>query len=87
MNIVTKRGENFMNNNVKLTKEKRDFMLLEIKKYFLNERDEELGDLAAGLILDFMIEKLSSEFYNQGVYDAYKLMSERVEEILDIQKY
>lgn len=44
--------------------------------YFLNERDDDLGDLAASLILDFFMEKLAPEFYNQGVYDSYKYMSE-----------
>ena len=54
-------------NNIKVTKEKRDDMVRAIKSFFLTEREEELGDLAAGLILDFIIEELAPEFYNQGV--------------------
>jgi uncharacterized protein (DUF2164 family) len=69
----------------KLPKEKRDDMISEIKYFFLKERDEELGDLAAGMILDFIIEKLAAEFYNQGVYDSQKYMNDRVEELLSIQ--
>lgn len=62
-------------------------MILLIKNYFKKERDEELGDLAAMLILDFFIEKLAPEFYNQGVYDSYKYFSEKLEDLLEIQKY
>lgn len=70
-----------------LTKEKREEMISAIKNYFLNERDEELGDLASNLILNFIIEELAPEFYNQGVYDSYKYMNERIEDLLSIQKY
>ena len=41
-----------------------------IKNYFLKGREEEIGDLAAGLMLDFIIEELAPEFYNQGIQDA-----------------
>ncbi len=73
-------------NNIKVTKEKRDDMIRAIKSYFLKEREEELGDLAAGLILDFIIEELAPEFYNQGIYDSYKYMNDTIEDLLSIQK-
>lgn len=76
-----------MSNKIKLSKEKREQMNLEIKSYFQKERDEELGDLASDLILDFIIEELASEFYNQGVYDAYQYMNDRLEDVLGMQKY
>ena len=74
-------------NNIKLNQETKKNMINKIKSYFLNEREEELGDLAAGLILEFIIEELAPEFYNQGVYDSYKYMDERIEDLLSIQKY
>jgi len=77
-----------MNNRNKITlaKEKREGMIAAIKNYFLNERDEELGDLASAMVLDFIIEELAAEFYNQGVYDSYKYMNDRCEDLLSIQK-
>lgn len=73
-------------NKINLTREKREDMISSIKTYFFSERDEQIGDLAAGLILNFIIEELAQEFYNQGVYDSYKYMNERVEDLLSIQK-
>ncbi len=70
---------------IKLSKEKRDAMIADIKTYFLTERDEEWGDLGSGLLLDFIIEKAAPEFYNQGVEDACRYMQERVEDVLSIQ--
>lgn len=76
-----------MNNQIKLSKEKREDMIALIKAYFLKERDEELGDLASGFFLDFIIEKLAPNFYNQGVWDAYTYMNVKLEDLLEIQKH
>jgi hypothetical protein len=46
----------------KMTKEKKDEMTAAIKNYFLQEKDEEFGNLASSLLLDFIIERLAPEF-------------------------
>jgi uncharacterized protein (DUF2164 family) len=83
------RSEKILKNNsrIKLTKEKKEEMISAIKDFFMNEREEELGDLASNLILNFVIEELAPEFYNQGVYDSYKYMNDRNEDLLSIQIY
>jgi uncharacterized protein (DUF2164 family) len=75
-----------MNNKIKLSREKRAEMIALIKGYFENEREEEIGDLASGMMLDFFIEELATEFYNQGVWDSHIYMNDRVEDLLGIQK-
>ena len=40
---------------IKLSKEQRIDMVSLIKKYFKQDRGEEIGDLASGLILDFIV--------------------------------
>jgi len=69
---------------ITLSKEKKAEMILAIKNYFLDERDEEIGDLAANLILNFIVKELAPEFYNQGVYDAYKYINDMSEDLLAI---
>lgn len=69
---------------IELTKEIRDDMVAAIKTYFLKERDQEIGDLASSMILDFVIEEIAPEFYNQGVMDAHKYLSERLEDMQSI---
>ncbi len=75
-----------MSSQIKLSKEKQQAMIEEIKSYFFNERNEEIGELAAVFILDFFTEKLAPEFYNQGVFDSYRFISEKTEDLLGIQK-
>jgi len=74
-------------NVIVIDKQKKKVMIDSIKEYFYNEREEELGDLAAGMILDFFLEELAPEIYNKGVYDAYEYSLERIEDVLSIQKY
>ncbi len=71
---------------ISIKKEKRDEMIPAIKNYFLTEREEEIGDLRAGLILDFILEELAPEFYNQGVSDSYTYMQDTIEDLLSIRK-
>jgi Uncharacterized conserved protein len=73
-------------NSIKINKETREDMISSIKRFFEKERDEELGDLAASLILDFIIEELASEFYNQGVYDSHKFMNLHCEDLMTLLK-
>ncbi len=73
-------------NLITLTRERRNELIPEIKTYFLKERDEEIGDLAAGLLFDFIMEKLAPEFYNQGILDAHQYMKDAAEDLLSIQK-
>ncbi len=68
-----------------LSNEKKQEMVNAIKEYFFNERNQEIGDLAATLILDFFIEELAPVFYNQGVYDAYQFMNGKLEDLFEIQ--
>ncbi len=70
----------------KLEKETREDMVAEIKTYFLKERDEEIGHLASGMILDFIIDKIAPEFYNQGVMDSSQYMNERIDDMQSLLK-
>ena len=73
-------------NAIKITKDQRDEMVSAIKHYFLKEREEEIGDLRAGQMLNFILEELAPEFYNQGVSDSYMYMKDTIEDLLSIRK-
>lgn len=69
---------------INLPKDKKDEMIQAIKTYFDAERQEQLGDLASALILDFILEELAPEFYNQGILDAYRYINEKNEDMLSM---
>lgn len=58
---------------LKLPKEQREAMIREIQEYFQNEREEELGDLGAGNLLDFFLATASPYIYNQALEDCRSL--------------
>ncbi|MDR7856772.1 DUF2164 domain-containing protein [Tissierella sp.] len=74
-----------MNNRINFSKEIKEEMRNHIINYFLNERDEELGDLSSQLLLDFFIEELAPYVYNQGIEDAYICIKDKVEDLFALQ--
>jgi len=70
-----------MSDRLKLPKEHREQALTEIKQYFFQQRDEEIGDLSALLLLDFFEEKLAPLYYNLAINDAKALLLERIEDL------
>lgn len=66
---------------IELSKEQKKQAVQDIKEYFARERGEEIGDLAGGIILDFIIEKIGPYIYNQAIADIQKFMSEKIEDM------
>ena len=76
-----------MSDKIIISKENRKAMVDLIKTYFQNERDEDLGDLSAGMILEFFMKELAPEFYNQGVADSCQYMNDKIEDLYGLQIY
>lgn len=72
--------------NFKLEKEVKMKIVREIQQYFLDERDEEIGNLSAELLLQFMIERVGPAIYNQGIQDAHALVSKKIEDLYGLEK-
>ena len=66
---------------IKLIKEEKKHLIDEIKDYFGNERDEDIGDLQGDLILDFILEKIAPSIYNQAVSDMKNYMEEKIDDM------
>lgn len=69
-----------------ISRDKREEMITSIQDYFLNERQEEFGNLEAGFLLDFFMVEFAPTFYNQGVKDAHQFLSEKLEDVFEIEK-
>ncbi len=66
---------------VELSKEERADAIATLKRYFEENFSEQLGDLAAGLLLNFIVEEIGPPIYNQGVHDAQTRMQQRVADL------
>ncbi|MEO6002976.1 MAG: DUF2164 domain-containing protein [Opitutus sp.] len=52
-----------------------------LKRYFSAELDQELSDLKARLLLDFLLKEIAPLAYNQGVNDAEKFFRSKLEDL------
>ncbi len=71
---------------IELSKEAKQNALESLQKYFELNMDEPLGNLAAGSLLQFILEEIGPSVYNKGVADAQAKMQERISE-LDAEVY
>ncbi|WP_042339859.1 DUF2164 domain-containing protein [Desulfosporosinus youngiae] len=71
---------------IELRKEIREVLIEDLKRYFANERDEDLSNLGAELLLDYILINIGPYIYNKGIEDSYNYMSERVEDLLSLEK-
>ncbi|PGS50200.1 DUF2164 family protein [Bacillus sp. AFS041924] len=70
-----------MSKSTKLSPDQQKFAINQLQTYFLQERDEELSELSSILLLDFISQKLGPMFYNKGIEDSQRFMTERVEDL------
>ena len=74
-----------MRTRIRLSKAEKEQMVSLIKEYFSKERDEEIGDLAAMLFLDFFIEKMAPAFYNQGIQDSIGYLKDKLDDLYGLE--
>ena len=69
---------------IALPKDLRQQAITSIERYFQQERDERIGNVAAAALLDFFVQEIGPSLYNQAVTDVQERMQARVSE-LDIE--
>lgn len=63
------------------TKEEREKAVNTIISYFLDERDEEIGIVAASSVLDFVEQELAPTIYNRAIEDIKTVLKKEQEEL------
>lgn len=66
---------------IKIPDPVRQQALQSIQRYFSINMDDDIGDLATSLLLDFFIEEIGPAIYNQGVADVQERLQARVMEV------
>ncbi|MEW9502307.1 DUF2164 family protein [Jeotgalibacillus marinus] len=69
-----------------LSEKDKQSMVQALRSYFEEERNEEIGELAATLLLDFLLKEIGPTIYNKGVADAHSYLTEKLEDVFEIQK-
>ena len=64
--------------SIELSKQARTDAIASIKRYFDENMPEPLGDLPAGLLLNFFLEEIGPVVYNQAVKDVVFRAQQRI---------
>jgi len=66
---------------IELSKEARADAIASLKRYAEENLAEPLGDLPAGMLLDFVLEEIGPAIYNQAIEDAQARLQSRVTDL------
>lgn len=69
---------------IELSKEARSEAIQSIERYFQENMDERIGNIAAGALLNFFVEEIGPVIYNRAVADVQERLQSRILE-LDIE--
>ncbi|HEY5381172.1 MAG TPA: DUF2164 domain-containing protein [Acidobacteriaceae bacterium] len=67
--------------SIELSKQTREDAIASIKRYFDENLPEPIGDLPAGLLLNFILEEIGPAIYNQAIKDAATRLQQRVADL------
>jgi uncharacterized protein (DUF2164 family) len=66
---------------IELPREVRQQAVASIERYFAENMEEKIGNVAAGGLLGYILEEIGPAIYNQAVRDVQERLRQRVEEI------
>jgi len=69
---------------IEIPKEQRARAIASIERWFAENMDERIGNVAAGALLGFLLEEIGPLVFNAAVQEAQERMQQRVTE-LDIE--
>ena len=69
---------------IEFSKQDRATAIGSIQRYFEENLPEPIGELPAGLLLNFFLEEVGPAIYNQAISDAQACLQERVTDLENI---
>lgn len=66
---------------IELSKTQRADAVSSLKRYFEENFSEQLGDLPAGVLLNFILEEIGPAIYNQTVVQVQELLQLRITDL------
>lgn len=64
---------------IKFSQNEKSQLIEKLQTYFIKELDQEIGQFDADFLLDFFTEELGALYYNRGLYDAQRLLENKLE--------
>ena len=69
---------------IELHEQRRQLLTDKIQTYFRTEFDDPIGELKAALLIDFFVEQLGPQIYNQAIADAQTFIQDKLIDLENI---
>ena len=69
---------------IKLPADTQKKLLLSIQRFLSEQYDLSVGDVNAGIVLDFCLKEIGPSIYNQAVAEAQGILQDRVAELENV---
>ena len=66
---------------IEFSKESQQQSINSLQRYFQANMEDEIGNIAAGALLQFILEEIGPSIYNKAIADAQERMQLRVSEL------
>ena len=66
---------------IAISKDVEQRAIASIRRYFTERLEQDVGELQARLLLEFVLKEIGPSVYNQGVADAQVFMRDRVADL------
>jgi uncharacterized protein (DUF2164 family) len=66
---------------IEISNQARADAIASLRRYFEENMPDPIGDLPAGLLLNFILEEIGPTIYNQAIADAQTRMQQRVSDL------
>ncbi len=66
---------------ITLPKDTEQRLITSIKRYFEEELEEEIGELKAAFLLEYILKEIGPQIYNQAVRDTQAHLHDKVTEL------
>ena len=67
--------------SIEIDESRRQQLVAGLQAFFLEQYDEVLSDFRAQRLLDFVLDALGPQVYNQAVQDARDFMQQRLDDL------
>jgi uncharacterized protein (DUF2164 family) len=67
--------------SIELSQQARGDAIASIQRYFEENMTEPIGELPAGLLLNYFVEEVGPAIYNQAIADAQARLQQRVADL------
>ena len=66
---------------IEISKEARQEAIASIERYFTENMEDKIGNIAAGALLGFILEEIGPVIYNKAVTDVQERLQARIMEV------